>query len=863
MPRVPTLDNFGVMPNQLPGVQVRPVAPRVDPGQQLAQFGGAVERAGAKVMQIEDDMQLQQDRAEAKDIDSRFTEGINDLQFNAQSGYLTTQQGKNAVDAYEDTMRTVEKLRNDAMSSTQNTRVRAMIGNVLAERAQSATATMSRHFAAENRKWQVQSSQDRADVTLRDAAANFDNPDVFTRSLGTAHEEVEAQGALLGWDDATKRLQREKYTESAFKMRYDAWRQVDPAAALADLQQNGRLLNPVTRDQIERELFAAAAPVLAVQINKAGGVGTLTAPGSTASTSPRGERNNNPGNLVRGETPWEGEVPGPDARFAAFATPEAGIRAMGKNLLAYQDKHGINTVEGIISRWAPASENDTAAYIRTVAGAIGVKPDAAIDLHDPATLQAVTKAVIRFENGRQPYTDQQIDAGLAAATGKAPLPSVPASSGASTAQPWRDPAVRTGNAVVDALPPDQRMHVLQLARSYDQEALQLARTSLGTRVQDAQSEYLTRGTAANPPTEAEFIRAYGQDEGITRYRALQDTATLGQRLQQIKTMPDADLARLLADATPTAGDGFAARQRNYEILQQGVTLVRKLRAEDPVQTAFENPGYGLEPLARFDGPEALTELRARGTAMARIARDYAAPPAVLTQREADQFRGYLGGMQAVDKARVLEQVTGAVGPAGMQAISAQLKDKDSTLAIAGVLASKRTTYGNSTARLYLEGKEMLAEKRAKIDTSAETGIRARIFTAIDGVYLSPQGRDAAADAAFAIYAKLKSEGDDDVERAVSLATGGVMEFNGAKIAKPYGWEDSRFRDALRTTLPAGLAAAGGEYVVGNQRVTAQEFARMLPGARLQTFGDGGYLVKAGNDVVRRADGSPFILQVGQ
>jgi len=195
----------------------------------------------------------------------------------------------------------------------------------------------------------------------------------------------------------------------------------------------------------------------------------------------------------------------------------------------------------------------------------------------------------------------------------------------------------------------------------------------------------------------------------------------------------------------------------------------------------------------------------------------------------------------------------------MQAISVQLKDKNSTLAIAGALSSKTTTLGNSAATLYLEGKEMLSEKRAKIDTEAETGIKASIYKAIDGVYASPQGRDAAADAAFGIYAKLKSGGEDDIERALRLATGGILNFNGNKIAKPYGWTDGAFTDALKQP---GLIPERFKYQAGGHELSAKEVTAMLPGAKLQTYGDGTYLIKFGNDVVRRNDGSPFILKVG-
>ena len=88
---------------------------------------------------------------------------------------------------------------------------------------------------------------------------------------------------------------------------------------------------------------------------------------------PRGVRNANPGNLraVTG-VQWLGQVGVDDVGFAVFDTPQHGIRAMAKQLLAYQQKHGLNTIAGIINRWAPSVENDTGAYVADVASAVGV-----------------------------------------------------------------------------------------------------------------------------------------------------------------------------------------------------------------------------------------------------------------------------------------------------------------------------------------------------------------------------------------------------------------------------------------------------------------------------------------------------------
>ena len=88
--------------------------------------------------------------------------------------------------------------------------------------------------------------------------------------------------------------------------------------------------------------------------------------------APRGIRNNNPGNIQKG-VGFSGEIEGNDPALP-FATPEDGIRAVAVNLLTYQRQHGLDTVKGILNRWAPPSENDTGAYVQTVSRALGLRP---------------------------------------------------------------------------------------------------------------------------------------------------------------------------------------------------------------------------------------------------------------------------------------------------------------------------------------------------------------------------------------------------------------------------------------------------------------------------------------------------------
>ena len=119
--------------------------------------------------------------------------------------------------------------------------------------------------------------------------------------------------------------------------------------------------------------------------------------------TPRGIRNNNPGNLNFVHQPGAVLEPGPNARFARFPTAEAGLEALRDQLCRYITRDGIDTVAGIISKWAPPTENDTAAYIRGVAHSLGVEPATRLGQPIPRLISGLMNAIIRFENGQNPY----------------------------------------------------------------------------------------------------------------------------------------------------------------------------------------------------------------------------------------------------------------------------------------------------------------------------------------------------------------------------------------------------------------------------------------------------------------------------
>lgn len=112
--------------------------------------------------------------------------------------------------------------------------------------------------------------------------------------------------------------------------------------------------------------------------------------------TPRSVRNNNPGNII--DSPFARSQPGyqgSDGRFAKFADPQSGSGAQAALLGSYIDR-GFNTVEKIINRWAPPSENDTGAYVRSVAKALNVNPG---DTLSKSSIPALQRIISRVEGG--------------------------------------------------------------------------------------------------------------------------------------------------------------------------------------------------------------------------------------------------------------------------------------------------------------------------------------------------------------------------------------------------------------------------------------------------------------------------------
>lgn len=137
--------------------------------------------------------------------------------------------------------------------------------------------------------------------------------------------------------------------------------------------------------------------------NQQGGTGMETPLPSAPYGTTRGYRNNNPLNIRLNErNNWKGKVlANTDGAFEQFVSMPYGFRA-ALYLFRKYIRQGYNTVEKIVGKWAPPSENHTGKYISFVTGKTQMAPDQVLKAADAEHLKILAHAMAWYENGTPP-----------------------------------------------------------------------------------------------------------------------------------------------------------------------------------------------------------------------------------------------------------------------------------------------------------------------------------------------------------------------------------------------------------------------------------------------------------------------------
>ncbi|UAN54691.1 hypothetical protein KGP26_29980 (plasmid) [Serratia sp. JSRIV002] len=139
-------------------------------------------------------------------------------------------------------------------------------------------------------------------------------------------------------------------------------------------------------------------------------------------------RNNNFGNLqFVGQEGAELEAPNAkgEQRFAKFDSPEEGFRALANQLSSYAEGTSkavgyqkLDTVRGIITKFAPKDENDTEGYIKQLSKTLGVRESDRLDLANADVMTKVMRQVATIEGGAPQVSDEFIKNAIGQRSGR-------------------------------------------------------------------------------------------------------------------------------------------------------------------------------------------------------------------------------------------------------------------------------------------------------------------------------------------------------------------------------------------------------------------------------------------------------------
>jgi hypothetical protein len=128
--------------------------------------------------------------------------------------------------------------------------------------------------------------------------------------------------------------------------------------------------------------------------------------------SPRGIRNNNPGNLNYAGQEGATKEGGENGRFAVFSSMRDGISALHRQIQLYLQR-GVNTIESIVNKYAPSSDgNNVQSYIQQLVGATGKGANETLSGDDQGMVFKLIRGIINHENGKGYVSDQDILGGI-------------------------------------------------------------------------------------------------------------------------------------------------------------------------------------------------------------------------------------------------------------------------------------------------------------------------------------------------------------------------------------------------------------------------------------------------------------------
>lgn len=837
--------------------------------------------------------------------------------YDPDKGYFS-QRGKNAITSWDQAQSDLQSIYDKHLGQIDDPDVREAFKSNALQRLNSVRQKTVVYRNEQNISWRAQTSKDHADNLVEEFALGGFTPD-GQRTMASLMNEIEYQGRMQGWDEETLKRQKTAYQSLAYAGAYGNAMLTDPEGAMRHFQTTGqKIMTPDVSQRVLMELYKTSKPIMASKLAAMGGISALSLTSGAVARQhgdlDQGERVRNQQQAQQGlGTPpkvsdkvlntsgykccnplnvkvfgnkWNGLIGQDERGHGIFSRPEEGIRAGVKVLQSYSNKYGINTIEGIISRFAAADPATLRAYVDNVSHASGYAPDEQLDVTNPDVLRKIIPPMIRQEIGDVPYSDETINVGIHRGLGldtdrtqtilleqeEERLPRL------TSADLILNPDVKTGYAVFDSLPRALKFDLLKSVKQKADQSISGQKGQLSLAIKNGLAQARNTGDIGGIPTETDFIQVYGQLEGTEKFRAVQQEAQFNANLYMMPGMSVADMESMYRQLTPEKGDPqYAERMKQRDLWQKAMNQTQKERADDPVQFAFSGmPDLGLQPITDWTNQDgALLQIQKRIDSMDQVSERFGTPKTLFSKSEISGFLNFMQGMDVEHQADFLNRMADRmsdpteISSEHLRIFSEQIGNKNQTLAIALGVASTPNGKETNGALRQIKG-DFIKKNKLNDAWKQETEMR----KLLSGVLAVPDGSpayEAMLSAAMNEYCFASQTGSPKIQDAVANVFGHVYEHNGKKVflptqidkAQKNTWTFKRsgsFEDLL-SDAGKDLAKSKKSYFYAGQKLSPQQLQNLISSAPLQSIDDGVYQVVNGLNYVRDEKGQPLVIDL--
>lgn len=432
---------------------------------------------------------------------------------------------------------------------------------------------------------------------------------------------------------------------------------------------------------------------------------------------------------------------------------------------------------------------------------------------------------------------------------------------------------------------DEQQAWQKYAEQEDRRQQAVLQATMNTRYQDEMAMALDYKQPDMPITQEELVKAYGEEEGAIKFANLQKTRELGENIDNFKTMTDGEIALKLKESEPKAGEGYAAADTRYKLMQEAAANVVKQRQEDPIAYAQKTGMAPMQPLDGKDAQTIQTQMKERSGVAIAMHNKYGTPIAMFTKGEAEAIGNRLKDMGIDSKMAWINTLRSSIpDPELYKAALQQIRPDSPVTAMAGVFMGMQgqmtedhwftqdeVIKPQEVAEKLLKGEALLNPPKeagkedgtvSKYPMPSEKDLMSTFNEYVDDAFRNmPQQYNEAYQAYRAFYAAETSEKgqpstDTDTtaaEKAVKSVIGTVVDYNGnGTVIAPWGMSDADFNSAVQTKWNEFAKSQGYD----ERQMSALNNYGLMPSDTA-----GKYYVTSGNMIARDKNGKLIVLDI--